>query len=145
MNLDVACSILIGSVLYWVWALVRSIWKINLLEFILKSFTSQWAAASERCEGNTCPEITLSAFHNNTAVDTGLCQELSGFWFTPPSSPTKGLSIYSVPAHEADEHEGLMFPSPWEPLRLWVGLSLHWLNRKVKMTSVAELNACGGL
>lgn len=57
---------------------------IALLEFILRSFTSQWTAASERCEGNSCPEITLSALHHNTAVDTDLCQELRGLWSPSP-------------------------------------------------------------
>lgn len=32
--------------------------------------------------GDSGPEITLSAFHNNTAVDTVQCQELSRFWFS---------------------------------------------------------------
>lgn len=64
-----------------------------LLGLILRSSISQWAAAAERCEGDSGPEITLSALHNNTAVDTVLCQELSGFWFTfPPlsSNPRPG-------------------------------------------------------
>lgn len=34
-----------------------------------------------------------------------------------PSPPTGGLAGHSEPTHVANGHEGLMFPSPWEPLR----------------------------
>lgn len=81
-------SILNRKAFYWACPSV-----FPLLGLILRSSIPQWAAAAERCPGggeDSGPEITLSAPHNNTAVDTVLCQELSGFWFTfPPLSSNR--------------------------------------------------------
>lgn len=91
-----------------------------LLGLILRSSIPQWAAAAERCEGGgiqvrkshyllhtTTQRLTLSSAKSWADFDL----------LSRPSPPTGGLAGHSEPTHVANGHEGLMFPSPWEPLR----------------------------
>lgn len=109
-------SILNRKAFYWVCPSV-----FPLLGLILRSSIPQWAAAAERCPGGGRIQVRKSHYLLHTTTQR-LTLSSAKSWadfdlLSRPSPPTGGLAGHSEPTHVANGHEGLMFPSPWEPLR----------------------------